>query len=97
MTTRKSKLLKSAMLPMFAVAGLAAGAGVGMSTPASADCAAHSQTAELPAAKARDGEMVIAACTPSAPCAAKEKPGTGTPCGAQNPCGAHNPCSAKSK
>lgn len=102
MNNRKSKLLKASMAPVFAAGVIAMGTGVGLAVPAKADCAGHNQTAELPAAKARGGEVILAAsCNPCNPCAAKDNPCAAHPCNPcaakDNPCGASNPCSADKK
>lgn len=102
MKSRRTKLLSVSVAPVFAAAGIALGAGAVSAAPASGDCAWKSAGAELPAAKAHTGEVVLAAsCNPCNPCAAKDNPCEANPCSAANPCGAAenpcNPCSAEPK
>ncbi len=108
MTPRKTTLIKSTVLPMIAAAGVAVGSGLVLPTSANAatGCNYGSQTAELPAAKARDGGIILAAgcgaakpcaagaCAPKNPCAAKACAPC-NPCAAKNPCSPCNPCAAK--
>lgn len=105
MTRRKTTLIKSTVLPMVAAAGVAVGSGMATTASAEAGCSYGTQSAQLPAAKAHDGNIILAmshgkkpcgasACSPCAakpcsPCAAKPC----SPCAA-NPC---NPCAAKKK
>lgn len=86
MNGRKAKLLSGSIASVFA-AGMVAGAGGALITPAAADCAGKTAAAELPAAKSRGGEILLAACNPCQPCEAEH------PCEA-NPC---HPCSAEDK
>ena len=99
MTRRTSPLIKSAVVPMVAAAGVAVGSGLALSTSAeAADCSYGLQTAELPAAKSTDGRIQLAmshkekACNPCNPCGATKAGNPCNPCAATNPC---NPCAAK--
>ena len=46
-------------------------------------------------ASAAEGKIVIAACNPCNPCAAKNACNPCNPCAAANPCNPCNPCAAK--
>lgn len=104
MKTSKIKLLSTAVVPALAVAGLAVGSSEVSAAPgygkSEAGCGYSTRSAELPAAKSRDGYIQLAACNP---CAAKKACNPCNPCAAKacnpcNPCaakGACNPCAAK--
>ncbi len=102
MKSSKFKLLSTTVTPLAAAAALA----VGMTAPAAAagsGCGYGQQSAALPEAKARDGEIVLAMshekkmpCAPN-PCAAKD---AANPCvaidkGAEKAKEMANPCAAK--
>ncbi len=101
MKTAKFKLLSTTVTPLAAAAALA----VGMTAPAAAagsGCGYSQQSAELPEAKARGGEIVLAMshekkapCAPN-PCAAKDE-AMGKSKDAANPCAAKNEATEKGK
>ena len=109
MKATKIKLLSTAVVPALAAAGIALGAAPVEASTGSSGCNYEkAATAGLPAAKAREGYIQLAACgpcaaknpcnpcagkTPCNPCAAKWKPCN--PCAAKNPCNPCNPCAAK--
>jgi len=96
--TSKIKLLSTAVVPALAVAGLAVGSSEVSAAPgygkSEAGCGYSTRSAELPAAKSRDGYIQLAACNPCNPCAAKAC-NPCNPCAAKNPCNPCNPCAAK--
>jgi hypothetical protein len=110
MKSTKFKLLSTAATPLAAAAMFAVGMA-GPATAAGSGCGYGQQSAALPEAQSRDGEMILAmshgktaACAPN-PCAAKDE-AMGKAKDMTNPCAAIdkaaeeakkavNPCAAK--